>query len=80
MEEESFIWRDQLILVKITLSNIPIHYLTALPLLVKVARKLERIQCRFLWGNDDERRRYHLVNWKDVKKLIRVGVWALDLW
>lgn len=63
----------QLTLVKCTLSNIPIYYFTALPLPVKVARKIERIQCHFLWGDDDERRRYHLVNWKEVKKPNRAG-------
>lgn len=52
----------RLTLVKNTLSNIIIYYLTVLLILGKVASKLERIQCHFLWGDDDERRRYHLVN------------------
>lgn len=41
---------------------------------------MERIQCKFFWGGDDNRRRYHLVNWMNAKKPLDRGDWVLDLW
>lgn len=38
-----------------------------------IAKKLEAIQNRFLWGDLDSRRRYHLVCWQEVKRPIRWG-------
>lgn len=49
-------------LIKHTLANLPIYYLSTLTILVKVAKKLEAIQCRFLWGDTDESRKFHFVN------------------
>lgn len=40
---------------------------------LKVAKKLETIQCNFLWGDSDSWKKYHLVNWMDAKKLLRDG-------
>lgn len=66
----------RLTLIKSTLSNLPIYYLLVLNLATKVAKKLETIQCNFLWSDvDNENKKYHLVNWKEVKK----SVWDGDL-
>lgn len=35
---------------------------------MKIAKKIERIQWCFLWGDDKGRMRYYLVNWEEVKK------------
>lgn len=40
--------------------------------LVKIAKTLERIQCRFLWEDEDRRRKFHLVKWEEVKKLVKM--------
>lgn len=40
---------------------------------VCVAKKLEAIQNRFLWGDDEENQNFHLVKWKEVKKHPRHG-------
>lgn len=58
----------RLTLLKCTLTNLPIYYLSTLTIPVKVAKRLESIQCRFLWGDDMDKRRFHLVNWDEVKK------------
>lgn len=71
--------RGRLTLVKNTLSNIPIYYLSAFTILVKDAKKLESM-CRFLWGDDDDRKKYLLLNWKEVKKLMGHRDLSIDLW
>lgn len=40
----------RLTLIKSTLSNLPIYYLFVLTGPAKVTKKVEMIQCRFLWG------------------------------
>lgn len=59
-------------LIKGTLSNLPIYYLSIITISAKIAKKLERIQCNFLW-RDDGRKRYHLMNWEEVKKSMGQG-------
>lgn len=40
---------------------------------VKIARRLQAIQSRFLWGDSEDRRRYHLVRWEEIKKPLKLG-------
>lgn len=40
---------------------------------IKVGKKLEFIQCRFLWGEDEDKRRYHLIKWEEVKHPVELG-------
>lgn len=61
----------KLSLMKSTLANLPIYYLSILTISASIAAKLENIQCRFLWGDEEGFRKYHLVRWEDVKKPIR---------
>lgn len=75
----------RLTLIKSILTNLPIYFLSAVPILVKVAKKLGNIQCHLLWGDNEinrkyqlvkkneSNRKYHLVKWKDVKKLVNKG-------
>lgn len=63
----------QLTLIKSTLYKLPIHYLFLISIPVSVAKKLEAIQCRFLWGNVNDRRKFHLVAWKELKKPLAMG-------
>lgn len=60
-------------LIKSTLANLPICYLSTLTILVSVARRLETIQCHFLWSDEDEKKRYYLVKCAEVKKLLNSG-------
>jgi hypothetical protein len=52
--------------LKSTLSSLPIYFLFLFPILVSVARQLEKIQWDFLWGGVGEVTKLHLVNWKTV--------------
>lgn len=57
LETEFSILGSTLTWVKNVLSNTPIYFLSPLKMLALVAKKLERIQCRYLWGDDMERRK-----------------------
>lgn len=60
--------RGRLILIKSMLVNLSIYYLSILTIPVSIANKLEKFQCRFLWGDEEGSRKYHLVRWEEVKK------------
>lgn len=40
---------------------------------MNVTKKLEAIQCRFLWGGMEGYKKYHLVVWSGVKKPLALG-------
>jgi hypothetical protein len=60
-------------LIKSTLSNFPTYLLSILPILVAVAKRIESIQCGFLWGGIGEEFKFHLVNWPKVCLPVREG-------
>jgi hypothetical protein len=60
-------------LIKSTLSNLPTYLLSLLPIPVTVAKRIESIQCDFLWGGMGEEFKFHLVNWRKVCSPIREG-------
>jgi hypothetical protein len=60
-------------LIKSTLSNLPTYLLSILPIPVAVAKRIESIQCGFLWGGMGEDFKFHLVNWPKVCSPIREG-------
>ncbi|RVW63495.1 putative ribonuclease H protein [Vitis vinifera] len=51
-------------LIRSTLSNLPIYYMSVLRLPSLVRRRLEQIQRDFLWGGGSLERKPHLVRWK----------------
>lgn len=61
------------ILIKSTMVNLPVYYLSIITILVNTAKKLETIQCKFLWGDDEENRKFHLVKWEEIKKPLKYG-------
>lgn len=60
-------------MIKCTLNNLPICYLSLLTIPVSIANKLEAIQCTFLWGDLEDKRKYCLVAWSDVIKPVECG-------
>jgi hypothetical protein len=60
-------------LIHSTLSIIPTYYLSLFPILVSVAKKLERLQSEFLWNGMGDETKFHLVNWHRVCSPIKVG-------
>jgi hypothetical protein len=52
---------DKVTLIKCTLANLPKFFMSLFPLLVSVAKLIEKIQRDFLWGRLGEELKYHLV-------------------
>ena len=52
----------RLTLIKSTLSNLPIYFLSLFVIPRKVRLRLEKIQMEFLWGDLEEKRKIHLLN------------------
>lgn len=63
----------RLTLIKCTLHNLPIYHLSLLTIPVSIAKKLEALQCKFLWGDLGDHKRYHLVAWSEAKKSVENG-------
>lgn len=63
---------DRLRLIKSTLDNLPIYYMSLLTILKSVVKKLEVVQSRFLWVDTGERQ-IHLVAWSELKKSLHLG-------
>lgn len=62
--KQTFISRgERLTLIRITVINLPIYFfLSLLTISANVAKKMKVIQCRFLWKDEEVRRRYWLVS------------------
>ena len=63
----------RLTLIKSTLSNIPIYFMSLFVIPRKMRLRLEKIQMEFLWGDLEERRKIHLVRWTVICKDKRYG-------
>jgi hypothetical protein len=59
-------------LIKSTLSNFLNYLLSLLPILAVVVKRIESIQCGFLWGCMEEFK-FFLVNWRKVCSPVREG-------
>ena len=69
-------------LIRSTLSNLPIYYMSVLRLPSSVRSRLEQIQRDFLWGGGSLERKPHLVRWKVVclsKKKGGLGIKCLSI-
>uniref|UniRef100_A0A2N9FK77 Transposase MuDR plant domain-containing protein n=1 Tax=Fagus sylvatica TaxID=28930 RepID=A0A2N9FK77_FAGSY len=56
----------RLALIKSTLSNLPTYFLSLFPILVSVAKRIEKIQKDFLWKRLGEEFKFHLVKWDAI--------------
>ncbi|KAJ9677624.1 hypothetical protein PVL29_022550 [Vitis rotundifolia] len=63
----------RLTLIKTTLSNLPIYFMSLFVIPRRVRLRLEKIQREFLWGDLEERRKIHLVRWAVICKDKRHG-------
>lgn len=54
-------------LIKSVLSSLPIYYMSLFKIPKCVAKEIDKIQARFLWGRDESKRKIHLVKWKEVQ-------------
>ena len=74
------LWKNQYIskggratLIKSTLSNLSIYFLSLLQLLKTVNLRLKQIQINFLWSGGQMDKKPHLVRWEMVCKEKRSG-------
>ncbi|RVW99858.1 putative ribonuclease H protein [Vitis vinifera] len=63
----------RLTLIKSTLSNLPIYFMSLFVIPRRVRLRLEKIQREFLWGELEERRKIHLGSWAVICKDKRHG-------
>ena len=54
--------------IKSTLSNLPVYFMSLFKIPVSMATQLEKIQRQFLWGDLDNKRKLHLVGLNSVAK------------
>jgi hypothetical protein len=55
-----------IVLLNFVLNSIPIFYLSFLKMPIKVIKKVEGIQRRFLWGGVGDRKKIYWVKWRKV--------------
>jgi hypothetical protein len=63
----------RLTLIKSTLSNLPMNFISLLLLPTGVANRIEKLQCDFLWGGLGKEFKYHLIGPRLVRRSLREG-------
>lgn len=63
----------RLTLLKATLASIPNYHLSLFTIPGLVAIRIESLFRKFLWNNEEEHHRYHLVDWKLICRSLREG-------
>ncbi|XVE89968.1 hypothetical protein DITRI_Ditri20bG0039100 [Diplodiscus trichospermus] len=69
-------------LIRSVLASLPLYYMSLFKIPVIVKQNLEKIQRRFLWGTDGNKRRIHGVGWEQVcnsRKNGGLGLVELDI-
>ncbi|XP_028062203.1 uncharacterized protein LOC114265575 [Camellia sinensis] len=56
--------RGRITLIKSVLSSLPLYYMSIFKMPSKVANLIDKYQRSFLWGDSDNKRKLHLLNWK----------------
>jgi hypothetical protein len=64
---------DRVTLIKSTLTNLPMYYMSLFPLPASIANHIEKIQWDFLWGGLGEEFKYHFVSWSKLCSPITEG-------
>ncbi|CAL5403808.1 unnamed protein product [Camellia sinensis] len=63
----------RLTLIKSGMSNLPTYYLSLFKIPEGVAKEIDKIQAKFLWGGSDLRRKVHMVSWENITKSKTLG-------
>ena len=69
--------RGRFVMNKLVLSSLPTYYISVFGVPIGVARKLEKYQRDFFWGDGAAKRKIHSVDWLSVCKSKRNGSSAL---
>ncbi|XP_028102574.1 uncharacterized protein LOC114301812 [Camellia sinensis] len=64
---------SRMTMIKSVLSSLPTYYLSLFKMPEGVAKEIDKIQSRFLWGGDALRRKIHLVKWGEVTQSKSTG-------
>lgn len=67
----------RLILIKASLSSLPLYYMSLFPIPKGIAEQIKRIQLQFFWRENNEKKSFPLVSWDTIelpKKLGGLGV------
>lgn len=80
MEKILSLWKGRhlsidgrIIFIKSVLSTVPVYFLSVFKCPVEVINKVESIQKRFLWNDDRDKRKVHLVSWSQICKSVVEG-------
>ncbi|PSS08274.1 Endonuclease [Actinidia chinensis var. chinensis] len=60
-------------LIKSTLTNLPIYFMSLFKMLVTIANKLEKLQRQFLWGEGEEKQKIHWISWDSIARKKSMG-------
>lgn len=61
-------YAGRLTLIKSVLANLPTYFLSLFRMPKRVAKSLVKLQSSFLWGGNVNKRKVHLVKWKEVTR------------
>lgn len=67
-------------LIKSTLPNLPMYFLSMFPIPVSVVIHIEKLHHDFLWNGTENEYKFHLIKWDNVCSLISFGGWELENW
>ncbi|XP_058181191.1 uncharacterized protein LOC131299625 [Rhododendron vialii] len=69
------VWRTHCIstggritLINSNIANVPIYFMSLFKMPLAVARKLEKLQRQFFWGDTRDKKKIHLVKWDEITK------------
>ena len=60
-------------LIKSLVASIPLYAMQTILLPQKVSRTINKHSCRFLWGDTNQQRKWHTVNWGTIATPKEVG-------
>ncbi|KAE8702415.1 hypothetical protein F3Y22_tig00110482pilonHSYRG00005 [Hibiscus syriacus] len=61
------------VLLKSVLTSLPIFFLSLFRMPCKIGKKLNSLMASFLWGDNEDKRKIHWVNWKSVCTPLNCG-------
>lgn len=81
MEKRLTCWKERylliggrIVLLKYVLSSLPLYFLSVFKCPAVLVKKMESIQIFFfLWNDDRDKRKFHLVAWPQVCKSVKEG-------
>lgn len=74
MAKKLALWKGKMLsiggritLIKSSLSNLPLYFMSLFPIPKKVIEKINKITRAFLWSGDSEKKAISLVAWKSIQ-------------